>query len=163
MIIVSDTSAINNLASINQLNLLQQIYGNVIIPTAVYKELTETTFPVAGATEVQTYSWISIRSVTNQTIVELLEKELDPGEVEAIALAVEMSADKLLIDERQGREAAERLNLRCTGVLGVLIAAKGRKLIPEVKPLLDQLIHQAGFWVAKPLYDQVLKIAGEYS
>ncbi|NES71276.1 MAG: DUF3368 domain-containing protein, partial [Okeania sp. SIO2D1] len=49
------------------------------------------------------------------------------------------------------------------GVLGVLIAAKGRKLIPEVKPLLDQLIHQAGFWVAKPLYNKVLKIAGEYN
>ena len=77
MIVVSDTSAINNLASINQLNLLHQLYGNVIIPTAVYKELTETTFPVPGATEVQTYSWISIRSVTNQAIVELLETELD--------------------------------------------------------------------------------------
>ncbi|NES69834.1 MAG: DUF3368 domain-containing protein, partial [Okeania sp. SIO2D1] len=108
MIIVSDTSAINNLASINQLNLLNQLYGNVIIPTAVYKELTETTFPVAGATEVQTYSWISIRSVSNQVMVEILQKELDRGEAEAIALAVEISADQLLIDERQGRAAAER-------------------------------------------------------
>ncbi|NEO52671.1 MAG: DUF3368 domain-containing protein [Okeania sp. SIO3B5] len=163
MIVVSDTSAINNLASINQLNLLHQLYGNVIIPTAVYKELTETTFPVPGATEVQTYSWISIRSVTNQAIVELLETELDPGELEAIALAVEMSADQLLLDERKGRAVAERLNLPYTGVLGILIEAKSQKLIPEVKPLLDMLIHQAGFWVAESLYDQVLKIAGEYS
>ncbi|NET46031.1 DUF3368 domain-containing protein [Okeania sp. SIO2B3] len=161
MIIVSDTSAINNLASINQLNLLHQLYGNVIIPTAVYQELTETTFPVAGATEVQTYSWISICPVSNQVLVELLQKELDPGEAEAIALAVEMSADQLLLDERRGRMVAESLNLRYTGVLGILIAAKSRKLIPEVKPLLDALIYQAGFWVAKPLYDRILKIVGE--
>ncbi len=85
MIVVSDTSAINNLASINQLDLLRQLYSNVVIPKAVYQELTETTFPVAGTTEVQTYDWISTSSVSNQLLVELLQNELDCGETEAIA------------------------------------------------------------------------------
>lgn len=58
MIVVSDTSPINNLAAINQLSLLQQLYGTVIIPEAVYRELTDPDFPVAGATEVQNFDWL---------------------------------------------------------------------------------------------------------
>ncbi len=162
MIVVSDTSAINNLASINQLDLLRQLYGEVIIPTAVYLELTETAFPVAGATEVQTYDWIYTSPVTNQLLLEVLQSELDRGEAEAIALAVEMSAEQLLLDERRGRMVAARLNLPYTGILGILIEAKSQNLIPEVKPLLEALIHQAGFWVAKPLYDRILEIVGEF-
>jgi uncharacterized protein len=58
VIIVSDTSPINNLAAINQLHLLHQLYGTVLIPEAVYQELTDPSFPVAGASEVQTLAWI---------------------------------------------------------------------------------------------------------
>ncbi len=58
MIVVSDTSAINNLAAIDQLCLLQQLYEIVIIPEAVYQELTDPDFLVAGATEVQNFDWI---------------------------------------------------------------------------------------------------------
>jgi predicted nucleic acid-binding protein len=61
VIVVRDTSPINNLAAVNQLNLLHQLYGNVIIPEAVYRELTDPEFPVAGATEVQTFDWIQTR------------------------------------------------------------------------------------------------------
>jgi predicted nucleic acid-binding protein len=60
VIIVSDTSPINNLAAINQLHLLHQLYGTVLIADAVYRELTDPEFPVAGATEVQTFDWIQI-------------------------------------------------------------------------------------------------------
>jgi uncharacterized protein len=57
VIIVSDTSPINNLAAINQLHLLHQLYEKVLIPEAVFRELTDPNFPVAGATEVQTFDW----------------------------------------------------------------------------------------------------------
>lgn len=85
MIIVSDTSPINNLAAINQLDLLRQLYDTVVIPQAVYRELTEPDFPVAGATEVQSFDWIQTRQVTNRILVEALQNELDTGEAEAIA------------------------------------------------------------------------------
>lgn len=65
MIIVSDTSPINNLAAINHLHLLNQLHGTVFIPNAVYRELTGPNFPVAGATEVQTFEWIQTRSVSD--------------------------------------------------------------------------------------------------
>lgn len=98
--IISDTSPINNLAAINHLYLLRQLYGTVIIPEAVYRELTDPDFPVAGATEVQTFDWIQTRTVSDRTLVEALSNELDIGEAEAIALAVEIQADQVLIDER---------------------------------------------------------------
>ncbi len=161
MIIVSDTSAINNLAAIHYLYLLHQLYWTVLIPEAVYRELTDPNFPVAGATEVQTFDWIQTRAVTDCALVEALSNELDIGEAEAIVLAVEIQADQVLIDERRGRLVASRLNLRCTGILGVLVEAKSQGLIAEVKPLLDALIREAGFWVAEPLYNSVLQLVNE--
>ncbi|WP_008310583.1 DUF3368 domain-containing protein [Leptolyngbya sp. PCC 6406] len=161
MIIVSDTSPINNLAAINHLHLLHHLYGKVLIPEAVYQELTDPNFPVAGATEVQTFSWIQTRAISDRTLVEALSNELDIGEAEAIALAVEMKADQVLIDERRGRLVAGRLNLHYTGILGVLVEAKSKGLIVEVKPLLGALINEAGFWIAEPLYNSVLQLVNE--
>jgi len=87
VIIVSDTSPINNLAAINHLHLLHQLYGTVLISEAVYQELTDPNFPVAGATEVQTVDWIQTRAVRDRTLLQSLSNELDIGEAEAIALA----------------------------------------------------------------------------
>jgi predicted nucleic acid-binding protein len=161
VIIVSDTSPINNLATINHLHLIHQLYGTLLIPGAVYQELTDPDFPVAGAIEVQTSDWIQTRTVSDRTLVEALSNELDIGEAEAIALAVEIQADQVLIDERRGRLVAARLNLRYTGILGILVEAKSKGLIAEVKPLLDALIYEAGFWVAEPLRNSVLRLVKE--
>ena len=161
MIIVSDTSPINNLAAIKYLHLLRQLYGTVLIPESVYQELTDPNFLVAGATEVQTFGWIQTRSVSDRTLIEALSNELDIGEAEAIALAVEVKADQVLIDERRGRLIANRLNLRYTGILGILVEAKSQGLIVEVKPLLNALINEAGFWVAEPLRNSVLQLVNE--
>lgn len=161
MIVVSDTSPINNLAAINQLHLLHQLYGTVLIPEAVFRELTDPNFPVAGATEVQTFDWLQTLTVSDRTLVEALSNELDIGEAEAIALAVEIQANQVLIDERRGRLVATRLNLRYIGILGILVEAKSQGLIAEVKPLLDALVNEAGFWVAEPLYNSVLQLVDE--
>jgi predicted nucleic acid-binding protein len=161
VILVSDTSPINNLAAINHLHLLHQLYGTVLIPEAVYQELTDPSFPVSGATEVQTFDWLQTRPVSDRTLVEVLSNELDVGEAEAIALAVEVQAEQVLIDERRGRLVANRFNLRYTGILGVLVEAKSQGLITEVKPLLKALINEAGFWVGEPLCKSVLQLVGE--
>lgn len=161
MIIISDTSPINNLAAINQLHLLHQLYGTVLIPEAVFRELTDPNFLVAGATEVQTLDWIQTCVVSDRTLVAALGNELDMGEAEAIALAVEIQADQVLIDERRGRLIATRLNLRPIGILGILVEAKSQGLITEVKPLLDALVNKAGFWVAESLYNRVLLLVNE--
>lgn len=84
MIVVSNTSPITNLAAINQLNLLQQLYSHIIIPEAVYHELTNVGTIVPGSTEVQTFKWIQVQPITNRSTVISLQLELDEGEAEAI-------------------------------------------------------------------------------
>lgn len=83
------------------------------------------------------------------------------GEAEAIALAIELRADLLLIDERLGRIVAARNEVEIIGVMGVLVQARRLGLIPSVKPILDDLIAAAGFWVSGPLYRRVLESVGE--
>ncbi len=163
MIIISDTSVITNLAAIQNLNLLHQLYDRVTIPEAVYRELTEIDPPVPGTLEVQTVPWIDIRQVGNNEVVERLriEAKLDPGESEAIALALELNADLLLIDERRGRAEANRLGVKITGLLGILVEAKQKKLIVAVKPLMDALIATSDFRVSSALYNQILAMVNE--
>lgn len=164
MIVISDTSAITNLAAIQHLQLLPQLYERVIIPEAVYHELTDIVPPVPGTLEVQSASWLEVRQVVNREIVGHLldEVRLDPGESEAIALALELSADLLLIDERRGRAEADRLGLRITGLLGILIEAKHQNLIVAVKPLIDALITTSEFRISATLYNRILEMADEF-
>lgn len=163
MIVVSDTSPLSSLAVVGHLSLLQQIYGKVIVPTAVATELAATGAEDVRVTDVLTLTWIETQQVANQTLVETLqnERQLDLGESEAIALALELNADELLIDERLGRREAKRLGLPIIGVLGVLLVAKHRGLIPAVKPVMDDLISQAGFRISDRLYADILQATGE--
>lgn len=161
MTVVSNTSPIFYLSSIGQLDLLRQLYGEIAIPAAVLQEITNVGNTDASARVVPTLSWIKTEPVTDRVFVNRLRTELDPGEAEAIALAVQLSAGRLLMDERLGRAAAMQAGLQVTGVLGILIAAKQNDFIQEVKPLLDTLLDRVGFWVDAQLYAKVLRAAGE--
>jgi predicted nucleic acid-binding protein len=163
VIIISDTSAITNLAAIQHLQFLPQLYNRVIIPEAVYRELADIDPPVPGTLEVQSASWLEVRQVKASGVVERLQNDvrLDLGESEAIALAIELKADLLLIDERRGRAEANRLGLRITGLLGVLIEAKHQNLIISVKPLIDGLIATSEFRVSPTLYARILEMVDE--
>ena len=148
MIVVSDTSPITNLAAISQLNLLQQLYGRLIIPTAVYNEMVKVDQLVPGAVEVQTLLWIQTQVVADSqqiVAIQLNQENIDRGEAEAIVLALELNADLLLMDERRGRAVATSCGLNVTGLVGVLLQAKRNSLIPAVKPVMDQLIKQVDF------------------
>lgn len=163
MIVISDTSAITNLAAIQHLHLLSQLYKQVIIPQAVYRELADIDPPVPGTLEIQAVTWVAVKQITNRSVVERLQEQasLDPGESEAIALALELNADLLLIDERRGRAEANRLGLRITGLLGILVEAKRQNLVAAVKPLMDALIATSEFRVSSALYQQILEMVNE--
>jgi hypothetical protein len=163
VIVVSDTSAITNLAAIQHLQLLPQLYNQVIVPEAVYRELVDIEPPVPGTIEVQTTPWLEVKQVFNRVIVNRLQSEvrLDPGESEAIALSLELKAALLLIDERRGRAEADRLGIKITGLLGILIEAKRKHLIVAVKPLMDSLIATSEFRISPALYNRVLTLVDE--
>ncbi len=161
MIVVSDTSPILALAVVGRLNLLEDLYGTVIIPEAVFRELSLAESEDPGVKAIRGSPWIGVRTVEDKSLLEVLLGELDPGEAEAIALAKELGAELLLIDERRGRKVASRFGLKFTGVLGVLAEAKRRRLVPTVKPIIDELINQAGFWLGGEVYARFLREAGE--
>jgi uncharacterized protein len=107
------------------------------------------------------FDWIMSRDVGNPNLATALQGKLDHGEAEAIALALELQADLLLMDERLGRIEAARFGLRFIGTLGVLIEAKARGHLQEIKPVLDELRTNAGFRMSEALRARVLQEAGE--
>ena len=163
MIVVSDSSPLIALADVGQLRLLHELFSTVLIPEAVYQEIVVQGAGRTGAEAVQAAAWIEQRSVANTGLADVLKLELDEGEAEAIALALESGADLVLLDERRGRQRAARLGLRVTGVLGVLVEAKHQHLLAAVRPVLDALRDEAGFWISDDLYRRVLDLAGEAS
>lgn len=158
MIVVSDTSPISNLAVIGHLELLRQLYGNVLIPQAVREELRA--FEAIGST-IASADWIEQRAVKNRRFVESLRTQLHPGEAEAIALAVEEAAELLVIDDQRAREIAAEFGLTRIGLLGALLEAKTNGLLEAVRPVLDALVTRAGFWVSHALYQRVIEEAQE--
>jgi len=161
LIVVSDTSPILNLARVRRLDILPSLYGQVLIPSAVFNELARAKNVVSREIELALNSWLTVGTVKNQELVLQLCRNIDAGESEAIVLALERQASLLLVDEKLGREAAKRLGLHVTGLLGVLLEAKRARLIECVKPVLDELISEARFWVTPELYREVLTTVGE--
>lgn len=139
MIVISDTSSILYLLLINQLDLLPQMYGQVIIPEIVRDELADPGAPIqlqqwiANAPE-----WLIVQPVISTPDATL--SNLNPGEQAAITLAQECLADLLIIDERAGRRAATNLGIRIIGLLGILdeAAAQGLINLPEAIAQLQQ-------------------------
>ncbi len=119
MIVVSNASPLVGLASIRQLDLLKQLYGKVHIPEAVWREVVINGAGQPGSTEVENAGWIKRHQVANTRLVQSLLQYLDEGESEAIALAVELRAELLIIDERLGRDTARHFGLNFTGLIGL--------------------------------------------
>ena len=123
----------------------------------------ELAHPRAGfvPVRVEEYAWFRIQAPTDKYRVQQLAMKLDPGESEALALALEIHADYLLMDEQAGRAEAHRCGIQTTGVMGILVRAKETGRIPRIEPLLDELEHGLRFFVSRSLRENVLKRAGE--
>lgn len=158
MIVISDTSPISYLFKINQLELLKLLFGSVIIPVAVYDELLQVEEQASWLNNKP--DWMIVKSASNHALVETFRKVLDKGESEAIALATELHADALLIDEAKGRFVAKQEGIQVTGVMGILLEAKHQNLITSIKPLLEILI-QNHFRISDTVYTAILKSANE--
>ena len=161
MMVVSNTSPLTNLAAIGQFNLLQALYREIRIAESVWQELHACGQAWPGGAEVDAASWVTHGTAQNGALVTALRQDLDAGEAESIALAVELKADLLLLDEKEGRHHAGRLNVRVMGTVGVLLQAKQNGLLPAVRPALDALRQTASFYLSQAVYAQVLKLTGE--
>ncbi|MCK4488453.1 MAG: DUF3368 domain-containing protein [Desulfobacterales bacterium] len=161
MIVVSNTSPLTNLAAIGQFDLLRRLYAGINIADGVWDELNAMEKRWPGSDEVAAAGWIKRHTVQNQLLVNALRRDIDRGEAESIALALELGANLVLLDEKEGRHAAQRLGLKMVGVIGVLLDAKKNDFVDSVRPHLDALRQIAGFYLNESLYQHVLELAGE--
>ena len=161
MTVVSDASPLVSLARIEALSLLPACYDTVVCPEAVWDEVVVAGRGQPGAKVIREAAWIKRRAVTNRELVRALRQDLDAGEAEAIAVAVEMESVLLLMDEKHGRQTATHFDLPYIGSIGLLIEAKRHGHIPAIRPYLDALRERAGFRVSEQLYRRVLRDEGE--
>lgn len=161
MIIVSNTSPITNLAAIGQFELLHCLYGSIHIADAVWNELHADEYEWPGAVETASAGWIIRHSVSNRPLVNILRRDLDRGEAESIALALELKADLLLLDEKDGRHIAQQAGLTVVGVVGMLLEAKAKGYLTAVRPHIEALRQQAGFYLHLRVYQAALRLANE--
>jgi predicted nucleic acid-binding protein len=162
--VVSNTSPISNLAAIGQLSLLRAMFGTVSVPRAVLRELQAWKNPEAFRLIDKAIQerWIVPMEASDSRRVAALENthQIDLGEAEAIVLASEQNAAYLLMDETEGRAAANACGLACTGVVGILLRAKASGLIPSLSKTLREL-RSANFYLSNALEQLILRESGE--
>jgi uncharacterized protein len=161
---ISDSSTLIHLARVGHLGLLREFYGQVTVPPAVWREVVEEGEGRPGAREVeeaQRSGWLSVVAPANTSLLRLLDREINEGEAEVIALALEQAPEVILLDESDARRVAEVYGVPKTGVVGLLIRARIAGKISSLRSELDRLRRDAGFWITDDLQRQALEAVGE--
>jgi len=159
MKVIVNSSVLIFLAKLNKIELLKKLFAEVIIPEAVHRECVlegnrhEESLLIANAT------WIQVKRAKNLQLVELLSDLIDDGEAEAITLALE-TRSLIILDDKDARKIARGLNLQVTGIVGILLLAKKKKLIKEISPFIERL-KEEGFRISDELTLKILKEANE--
>ncbi|MGL4344903.1 MAG: DUF3368 domain-containing protein [Cellulosilyticaceae bacterium] len=162
--IVCNSSPIIGLSMIGRLDLLWKLFDEVIIPAEVYKEVVGTcSVARAGDRELAqavAEGKIKIYHVKNTALVDQLYGRLHHGELEVMVAAKELGLKHVIIDDRSARYFAHTMMIKTLGLIGLLLLAKQKNIIQEVKPYLDQLIER-DYRVSVKLYNQILEKAEE--
>ena len=148
-IVIADTSCLIILSNVSELDLLRRVYDTITTTPEVVNEFGES-LP----------DWINIKSPVNQSKLHELELLVDKGEASAITLALETPGSMIILDDLQARVLAERLGVKITGTLGVIVKAKLNGIIPSIKPILNN-IKQTNFRISAALEAIALRDAGE--
>lgn len=157
MRVVSDSTPIISLSSINKIELLKLLFNQIYIPKAVYKEIK--TKKLFGYKEIDS-EWFKVTDIKGGKYLGFLLNDLDAGEAEAIVLAKEIEADTLIIDERIGYDIAKSQHIFAIGTLSVLLMAKQKGMIQKVKPTLEEMV-QKGRWYSERTCKSFLEKIGE--
>jgi len=152
--VVVDAGPLIALSVINRLDLLQQLFSEVIVPRTVYQEVVEQGPDLPGATTLARADWIRIQSPQGEASIEPLLLGLDRGELDTLLLARDTDADWVIIDERLGRRVANALRLPIKGTVGILLAAAHAKLLTKTEALTDaRLLAERGIRISARVLD----------
>lgn len=158
MAIVCNAGPLISLARIERLSLLPALFGEIVVPPAVHREVTNDE-SLPGAKDLVHAGWLKLAEVQDRRAVERLLSSLDVGEAEALILAQELGATAA-IDEKRGRRLAADLGVPQTGTVGILLSARREGIVPAVRPLLDHLMAN-GVRLSSRLYEEACRLAGE--
>lgn len=159
MIVVADTGPIHYLILVEAIGILHPLYDSVLVPQTVSEELKSDAAPEAVRAWMK-HPPIWFQSRPDPISDTPLNERLDPGERAAIALALSIPTDRLLIDDWAGRVEAERRHLRITGTLGVLAEAHKRNLV-DFEAALARLA-LTNFYLSADLVDRLRRrLAGQ--
>lgn len=158
--VVVNTTPLIALSHVEQLDILRKLYGKIIIPEAVYRELSVKTDSICKKTVDSSLDWIRVDKIKNQMAKAMYKTQLHDGEVEVMILAKEIAAHVVIIDDANAKRHAKYLGLPVTGTLGVLIKAKQERYIDELKPILQRMVEN-GIYISQGLIELCLKQAGE--
>jgi predicted nucleic acid-binding protein len=148
--IISNTSCLIILDNINALSILEKLYQKIYITEEVAQEYGK---PLEN--------WMTVIAVKDKNYLRILNTSVDLGEASTIALALQMAEDNVMIlDDLKARKLAKQLQLKFTGLLGILLKAKQQQIIPSVTDIFVQL-RKINFRVSEKLEQEVLKLAGE--
>ncbi|MDK2842185.1 MAG: hypothetical protein PWQ17_1690 [Anaerophaga sp.] len=147
--VISDTSTLILFHKIDEISLLEKVYGELIITPEIADEFGE-----------KLPEWLKIQPVSDTKYQKFLETQLDCGEASVIALAAEFEDVTLLLDDLKARKLATKLNFKVTGALGVIHKAKQMSIIPKVKPLINKLM-KTDFRIADNIIKEILKLNNE--
>lgn len=161
MIVIADTSVLLNLAFLQQEQLLENLFQGAWIPIAVRDEFVRLTASTGRFAGLTLPPQCRMKAVSSVPVLLQTDARLDAGEREALALALEMQAAAVLMDEAAGRAAAAAVGVTAIGTMGILLRAKQQRLIAEIAPLLRVLIVEARFRVSSELIRETLTLAGE--
>ena len=159
-LVVSDTSPVRALNHLGLLHILNDLFGTVLVPPAVRDELLKPT-RTCPVIDISTATYLRVQAPQDAARVRSFLPALDAGEAEALALALEVQARLVLLDERKARRVADRLGLTSIGVIGLLLEAKKAGLVSAIHPLLFRLRDELAFFLSAPLLEKVLHVAGE--
>lgn len=158
-LIISNTTPIINFAEMGRLELLGELFGNLVVPQAVVDELLakRSLFPHAANAATS----LKVISPQDRLLVRGFQSVVHAGEAECLALAMENPGSLLILDDLQARAMASANGLPFTGTIGVIVEAKARGLVDAVAPLIEELRGSARFWISQELETRVLKDSDE--
>jgi len=157
--VITDTSPMQYLHQIAQLDLLPTLYGQIRMPQAVANELAQGLVQGISLPDPTSLCWITLCPVPSSILIPALPN-LGAGEREALSLAVTIPDSLVILDDALARSYARQLNIAITGTLGVLLKGKQLGYVEAIAPLLDQL-ETLNFRLASATRSAVLKLAKE--
>ena len=147
--VISDSSCLIALDNIGMISILKDLYENIYITPQVHSEFGQSI-----------EDWIEIKPVENKNYVLILNQLVDLGEASTIALSLELTDNLMILDDKKARTVANNLNLKFTGLLGVILKAKQQQIISSVSDILNKL-KSVNFRISDATESEILRLASE--